>query len=192
MISLLLLLNVSTPRRPPTTMAIVTCAKKAAPISRGTAATAASPAERHALHRARCLSKSPNTSNVNILLADINKPMTYTDSVLQVLQPRYSTPDDPEANPEKDSQMTAPDSPTGVDNEAGAPGALDEVAPPQDTSTEIATQPPKSSRSVTISKDATTGTVDPLIPGQVQTMPRSVSFTRQHHLNVAREPPWLS
>jgi len=34
--------------------------------------------------------------------------------------------------------------------------------------------------------------VDPLIPGQVQTMPRSVSFTRQHHLNVAREPPWLS
>ena len=35
-------------------------------------------------------------------------------------------------------------------------------------------------------------TVDPLIPDHVQTMPRSVSFTRQHHLNVAREPPWLS
>ena len=27
--------------------------------------------------------------------------------------------------------------------------------------------------------------VDPLIPGHAQTMPRSVSFTRQHHLNVA-------
>ena len=29
--------------------------------------------------------------------------------------------------------------------------------------------------------------VDPLIPGHGQTIPRSVSFTRQHHLNVARE-----
>ncbi len=34
--------------------------------------------------------------------------------------------------------------------------------------------------------------VDPLIPSHAQTMPRSVSFTRQHHLNVAREPSWLS
>jgi hypothetical protein len=34
--------------------------------------------------------------------------------------------------------------------------------------------------------------VDPLIPGHGQTMPRSVSFTCQHHLNVAREPSWLS
>ena len=35
-------------------------------------------------------------------------------------------------------------------------------------------------------------TVDPLIPGHGQTIPRSVSFTRQHHLNVARESSWLS
>ena len=34
--------------------------------------------------------------------------------------------------------------------------------------------------------------VDPLIPGHGQTKPRSVSVTRQHHLNVAREPSWLS
>jgi hypothetical protein len=34
--------------------------------------------------------------------------------------------------------------------------------------------------------------VDPLTPGHGQTIPRSVSFTRQHHLNVAREPSWLS
>jgi len=61
-------------------------------------------------------------------------------------------------NPEKDSQMTAPDLPTGVNNQAGAPGALDEAAPPQDNSTALATQPSKSSRSVTISKAATTGT----------------------------------
>ena len=34
--------------------------------------------------------------------------------------------------------------------------------------------------------------VDPLIPGPGQTIPRSVSRTCQHHLNVAREPSWLS
>ena len=34
--------------------------------------------------------------------------------------------------------------------------------------------------------------VDPLIPGHRQTVPRSVSRTRQHQQNVAREPTWLS
>ena len=34
--------------------------------------------------------------------------------------------------------------------------------------------------------------VDPLILGPGQTIPRSVSCTRQHHLNVAREPTWIS
>ena len=34
--------------------------------------------------------------------------------------------------------------------------------------------------------------VDPLIPGHGQTIPRSVSRTRQHHLHVAREPSRLS
>jgi hypothetical protein len=37
-----------------------------------------------------------------------------------------------------------------------------------------------------------THNVDPLIPGHGQTIPRSVSRTCQHHLNVAREPSWLS
>jgi len=135
-------------------MAIATHSKKAAPVSRAAAATAASPAERHAAKR---LGKSPNIYNVITFLADINRPMTYTDSVLQVLQPRYSTPDDPEVNLEKGRQMAAPDSPTGVDNQASTPGTLDEVAPPQDTFTALATQPPKSSKSVTISETATTG-----------------------------------
>ena len=36
------------------------------------------------------------------------------------------------------------------------------------------------------------GNVDPLIPDHGRTMPRSISFTRQHHINVAREPSWLS
>ena len=34
--------------------------------------------------------------------------------------------------------------------------------------------------------------VDPLIPGHGWTIPRSVSCTRQHHLNVAQEPSQLS
>jgi len=34
--------------------------------------------------------------------------------------------------------------------------------------------------------------VDPLTPGYGQTIPRSVTRTRQHHLNVAGEPSWLS
>ncbi len=135
-------------------MAIATRSKKAAPVNRATTATAASPAERRA---AKQQGKSPHTNNVNTFLADINRPMTYTDSILQVLQPRYSTPDDPEANPEKGRQMVAPDSPTGVDDQASTPGALDEAAPPQDTFTALATLPPKSNRSVTLSKTATTG-----------------------------------
>ncbi len=102
-------------------------------------------------------SSSPR-SDINHLIGEINLPGERFDSVLQVLQSRYSTLDDPEANPEKGSQTTAPDLLTGVDSQAGAPGALDDVAPPQDNSTALATQPPKSSRSVTISKTATTGT----------------------------------
>ncbi len=53
--------------------------------------------------------------------------------------------------------MDAPDSPTGVDDQASNPSALDEAVPPEDTNTALATQPPKSNRSVTISETATTG-----------------------------------
>jgi hypothetical protein len=136
-------------------MAIATRSKKALPASRATIAPAASPAERRAAKRP---GKSPHTNNVNAFLADINRLMTYTDSVLQVLQPRYSTPeDDPEANSEKGRQMDAPDLPTGVDDQASTPSALDKAVPPEDTNTALATQPPKSNRSVTISETTTTG-----------------------------------
>ncbi len=53
--------------------------------------------------------------------------------------------------------MDAPDLPTGVDDQASTPSALDEAVPPDDTNTALATQPPKSNRSVTISETATTG-----------------------------------
>ena len=102
-------------------------------------------------------SSSPR-SDINHLIREINMPGERYDNVLQVLQSRYSTPDNPEVNPEKGSQMIAPDSPTGVDSQACAPGALDNATPPQDNSTALATQPPKSCRSVTISETATTGT----------------------------------
>jgi len=83
-------------------------------------------------------SSSPR-SDINHIIDEINLPGEHFDSVLQVLQPRYSMPDDPEVNPEKGSQMIAPDLPTGVDSQAGAPGALDDATPPQDNSTALAT-----------------------------------------------------
>jgi hypothetical protein len=79
-------------------------------------------------------SSSPRL-DINHLIGEINLPGERYDSVLQVLQPRYSTLDNPEVNPEKGSQMTAPDLPTGVNSQAGAPGALDDATPPQDNST---------------------------------------------------------
>jgi hypothetical protein len=157
-ISLLLLLNVSPSQRSPTTMAIATRAKKATPIGRATVATTATPVERHSSQHSKRSGQSPHTSNVNILLAKNNRPTTHTDSVLQVLQPRYTTPDVPNAYPEKCSPTTAPGSPTGVDGQEVAHAAPDNDAEPQDISTAPATQPPQSSRSVKISNNVTTGT----------------------------------
>jgi len=134
---LLPLLNVSPPCQSPTTMAITTRAKKAAPISQGSAATATTPAER----QSKQLSRSPHT-NVNILLADINRPTAHADSVLQVLQPRYITTDDPNANLKKGSLMTAPDSPTGADSHEDAPTAIDGDAEPRNDPTTSIPQPP--------------------------------------------------
>ncbi len=83
-------------------------------------------------------SSSPRL-DINHLIGEINLPGERFDSVLQLLQPRYSMPDDPEVNPEKGSLMIAPDLPTGVNSQAGAPGALDDATPPQDNSTALAT-----------------------------------------------------
>ena len=66
---------------------------------------------------------------------------------------------------------------TAIEGIGACLSALDDVIASSDTSNPVDPPPP---------------TVDPLIPGHGQTMPKSVSFTRQHHLNVAREPSWLS
>ncbi len=108
-------------------------------------------------------SSSPRL-DINHLIGEINLPGERFDSILQVLHPRYFTPDDPEVNPEKSFQKIPPYLPTGVDSQAGAPGALDDTTPPQDNSTALAIQPLKSSRSVTISKTATTGTSEGSVP----------------------------
>ncbi len=133
-------------------MGATTCSK----ITRGKAPT---PYDNPPTMQRRSGQSSSPRSDTNHLIREINLPGERYDNVLQVLQSRYSTPDNPEVNPEKRSQMIAPDSPTGVDSQAGAPGALDYATPPQDNSTAaLTTQPPKSCRSVTISKTATTGT----------------------------------
>ncbi len=116
-------------------MAITTRVSKEIPISQATVATVATPAERHPTQRARRLDQSPHISSVNIHLADINRPTTRIDSVLQALQPnKYAAP-----NPDKGSPMTAPVLPTTVDIPDGAPVALDNSIAPQYNTTEAVT-----------------------------------------------------
>ncbi len=128
-------------------MAIATRAKKASPISQATAVTAATLVERHSSQQSKRPGRSPHTTNVNIHLADINRPTAYTDSVLQVLQPRYAALDDPHENPNKGSLTAAPDSPTGVNSQEEAPAALDDGVASQDNSKASAIQPSTYSRS---------------------------------------------
>jgi hypothetical protein len=91
--------------------------------SKITGGKAPSPYDKPLTMQRRSGQSSSPRSNINHLIGEINLPGERYDNVLQVLQPRYSTPDNPEVNSEKGSQMIAPDSPTGVDSQADAPGA---------------------------------------------------------------------
>ncbi len=129
-------------------------ANKDKPISRAIVATATTPTEHHSTQRAKRLVKSPHTSSVNIHLANINRPTLCIDSNLQALQPtKYAAP-----NPDKDSPMKAPVLPTTVDIPDGAPTTPEDSVTPQDNTTETVNQTSLPSRSVRISKTATTGT----------------------------------
>jgi hypothetical protein len=132
-ISLLLILNVSSPYRSPPTMAITTrsAISKGKLISRALVVTTATPVECYQDRRSGRLARSPQTSNINNHLAEINKPITCLDNVLEALQPsRNSTPNDPDDNlnalcdltpqTNKSGRMTTLDLPTGVDVQDGA------------------------------------------------------------------------
>jgi hypothetical protein len=114
-------------------MAITTrfTATKEKPISQAIVATDASPIDRHPEQRAKRLARSPTTSNINKHLAEINRPTTRINSVLQALRPTTdpATDNDPaeestlnesfDLTPptDKAGQVTPLASPTGVNQD---------------------------------------------------------------------------
>jgi hypothetical protein len=134
LISLLLILNISSPHQSPPTMAITMrpTISKEKPISQALAAIAATPVERHQDRRSGRLARSPRTSKVNKHLAEINRPTIRLDNVLQALQPsRSPTSDNPikslnapcdlSSPTDKSGRKTSLDLPTGGDIQDGAP-----------------------------------------------------------------------
>jgi hypothetical protein len=146
LINLLHLLNVGSLHQPPPTMAITTRSNKEKPISQATVATVATPVIHHPNQRAKHLARSPHTFSINIHLANINRPKTRINSVLQALQPnRYAALEDPNANSDapgylsppikKSILLASPDLPTGVDVQDGAPQATAHNVSPQGSNT---------------------------------------------------------
>ncbi len=98
---------------------------KEKPASRMLIAIAPSPVEHHQERRSDQLAKSPRATNVNSLLAEINRPSDRIKNVLQALglskDPangvNHSTPSDPTLPTNKTNQVTPLASLTGVDQE---------------------------------------------------------------------------
>ncbi len=109
------------------TMAIATRSliNKEKPASRALVAIAPSPVERHQEQRSKQLAKSPRTTNVNSLLAEINRPSDHINNVLQALGPSkdpangvdHIASSDLTLPTNKTNQVTPLASPTGVDQE---------------------------------------------------------------------------
>ena len=112
----------------PPTMAITTCSSqtKEKPIGRALAAIAPSPVERHQERRSTWLSKSPRTTSVNPLIAELNQPRARFDNVLETLRPETLTTNKTAHNndlnltppTDKANQVTPQASSTGVNLQA--------------------------------------------------------------------------
>jgi hypothetical protein len=93
------------------------------------------------VQRTTCLSKSPCSDNVNLLLAEINLPTSHFDNVLEAPRSTMEKGSDKQGNTldnpcnleppaDKDNQMTPIASPTGVDTfTLGAPFLVDNADP---------------------------------------------------------------
>ena len=98
---------------------------KEKPASRLLVAIAPSPVERHQEQRSERLAKFPCATNVNSLLAEINRPSDCINNVLQALGPskdpangvNHSAPSDLTLPTGKTNQVTPLASPMGVDQE---------------------------------------------------------------------------
>jgi hypothetical protein len=109
--SLLIILHISPPFHSLPTMAITTrsVSSKEKPFSKAPAITTATPTKRHQDRRSGRLARSPQTSNINNHLAEINRPFTRLDNVLEAFRPSKSpTPDDPNDNLDAPCDITLP------------------------------------------------------------------------------------
>ncbi len=190
-ISLLLILNVSSPYQSPPTVAITTCSgiSKEKPISQALVVTTATPGKCYQDQRSGRLARSPRTSNFNNHLAEINRPITRLNNVLEALRPsRNSTPDNLDDNlntpcdltpqTDKSGRMTTLDSPTGVDVQDRALQALaNNVSPQASNITDTQSTPP--SRSIRISKTAITASSPEGISQGMANSPKGISQGRQ-------------
>jgi hypothetical protein len=137
-------------------MAITTrsAISKEEPISQALVVTTATPDKRYQDQCSGHLAMSPRTSNVNNHLAEINRPITHLDNVLEALRlSRNSTPNNPDDNLDapcdltpqtnKSGRMTTLNSPTGVDVQDGALQApANNVSPQASDVTDTRSTPP--------------------------------------------------
>jgi hypothetical protein len=162
---------------------------KEKPISQALAITTATPVECYQDPCSGRLARSPKTSNVNNHLAEINRPITHLNNVLEALQPsRNSTPNDPNNNldapcdltlqTDKSGRMTTLNSPTGVDVQDRALQApANNVSPQASNVTDTRSTPP--SRSVRINMTAITASSPEGISQGMANSPKGVSRGRQ-------------
>ncbi len=121
------IVNVNTTLRHSPTMAIAMRSSntKEKPASRMLATIAPSPVDHHQERRSERLVKSPRSTNVNTLLAEINRPSGRLDNVLQTLGPsknpankvNHRAPNVLTIPNDKAKQATPLASPTRVDQE---------------------------------------------------------------------------
>jgi hypothetical protein len=190
-ISLLLILNVSSPYQSPPTMAITTRSpiSKEKPISQALVVTTSTPVEHYQDQCSVHLARSPRTSNINNDLAEINRPITRLNNVLEALRPsRNSTPDIPDDNldapcdltpqTDKSGRVTNFNLPTGVDVQDGALQApANNVSPQASNITDTRSPPP--SRSIRINKTAITASSPKGISQGMANSPKGISQGRQ-------------
>ncbi len=162
------------------------------PISQALVVTTATPVKCYQDQRSGCLARSPQISNVNNHLADINRPITRLDNFLEALRPsRNFTPDNPNNNldapcdltpqTDKSGGMTTLDSPTGVDVQDGALQApANNVSPQASNVTDTRSTPP--SRSVRINETAITASSPEGISQGRANSPKGISLGQQSFL----------
>jgi hypothetical protein len=128
-ISLLIIFKVSPSHYSPSTMAIKmqSAATKEKPFSRSLVATAATPLKRRQGRCSEQLTRSPQMSNVNNHLAEINRPTTCLENALKTLRANRSTStNDPNDNLNAPCYLMPPTNKTGQRTTFGPPMGVED------------------------------------------------------------------